>query len=220
MNAFATRFIETLRGWFRGDRPGFSGEPLRLENGETFRIRPATGEDVPAILAMHERLSPGSIFYRYLAFYRPGRADISAICHSSREAGAALVAEAEGTQGRIIGLAYFRTDRDRLGPPAAEPAVLIEDAYQNKGLGRHLFNRLIGIAESRRIAVMDATLHPDNERMKWIIRTAGWPAAEAREEDSLSIRLLLRPEYEAAFFQDYCLGPGRSCGWEFGWGPG
>lgn len=188
-------------------------ETLEPRDGGSFRVRRATPADAAALLAMHHRLSPRTIHFRYLMAYRPPLDHFREICRPADGAGATLVAEPAGEPGWIAGMAYYRiggAGRAR----TAEAAVLVEDAHQGKGLGRHLFRRLLRLAEAERIAVMETTVDPENEPMKRILRTSGYPAAERRDGGTIAIDLLVRPEHEADFVRDRC-GDGR-CGFQYG----
>jgi GNAT superfamily N-acetyltransferase len=63
---------------------------------------------------------------------------------------------------KIIGVARY--DLDRL-TNMAEVAVVVEDEWQNKGLGSYLLEYLAQIAKSRGISGFTAEVMPDNFRM-------------------------------------------------------
>ena len=78
----------------------------------------------------------------------------------------ALVSAGEG-----IGVARFvRFGKDR---EVAEPAIAVLDSYQNKGLGRLLFTRLMAAARERGIQSFHGRMLSDNKPMKSLLHAVG-----------------------------------------------
>jgi GNAT superfamily N-acetyltransferase len=213
MTNLARRAGQTLNRWFRIDVT----ETVDLGKAGTFRIRRANPEDAPALLAMHDRLSARSVHFRYLMSWRPALTDMETLCSPPGGTGKTLVATPIETPDAIVGVACYRIEPGR-DVRTAEPAVLVEDTHQNRGLGRRLFRKLLRMAEADGVFAMETTVHPANDRMKWILQTSGFPAVEERDRDSLGIYLLLRSEYEADFIRDHCGAAGSYCGFQFGFG--
>lgn len=70
-----------------------------------------------------------------------------------------------------VGLARFvRFDENR---QVAEPAIAVLDAYQNKGLGRLLFTRLMAAARERGIQRFHGSMLSDNNPMKRLLHSVG-----------------------------------------------
>ncbi len=70
-----------------------------------------------------------------------------------------------------IGVARFvRFGKDQ---KVAEPAIAVLDAYQNKGLGRILFTRLMAAARERGIQRFHGSMLSDNNSMKRLLHSVG-----------------------------------------------
>ena len=82
-----------------------------------------------------------------------------------------LVAEA-GPTAELVGHAMFTTD------PAtdhAEVAFGVAAAYQGRGVATILLGQLAEVAAARGIAVFEAVVLPDNQRMLNVFERAGFP---------------------------------------------
>jgi len=71
--------------------------------------------------------------------------------------------EADGGKNVGIGLARYMRLEDQ--PEGAEFAVTVVDAYQRRGLGTLLLDRLIGSARGHGIRVLQGYVLPENEAM-------------------------------------------------------
>jgi GNAT superfamily N-acetyltransferase len=109
-----------------------------------------------------------------LRFFRAGRRlspqealGLSDIDHVRNEAIVALDADS------VIALGTLHQLGDH---PHAELTLLVEDAYQGGGLGRHLLEMLIEVARARQYGSLLTELLPDNERMLGLLESAGLPS--------------------------------------------
>lgn len=160
-----------------------------LDDGTVVVMRPIRLADVPLIQDMHQRLSPTSIYYRYLHAYRPTYEDISHLCHLDDGEGAAFVAIIEAPRETVIGLAYYLVDKAQ--PNTAEPAILIEDRFQGQGLGTMLMQHLSQYALNQGIHVFNALIHADNRRMMRLIHGSGLPFEKKFVYGAREVRVLL-----------------------------
>ena len=116
-------------------------EPLK--GGATVWIRLARPEDADAVAAMHGRCSAQTRYQRYLAGVSEWR-DISLRRLTGGHRGATLVVMSE--EGAIVGLGnVFPAAPD--DAHAAEIAVIVEDAYQGRGIGSRLLRHMVELAE-------------------------------------------------------------------------
>jgi GNAT superfamily N-acetyltransferase len=128
--------------------------------------RPVQDDDLPRFLRLWPRLSAET---RYRRFHSPVRRlpmdlvhRLVHVDHDAREAVVALVG------GEVVGVArYDRSPTDRT---EAEFAIVVEDDWQNVGLGRQLLGELTRLAARRGVGVLTATVQADNDRMVWLIR--------------------------------------------------
>jgi hypothetical protein len=151
------------------------GAPIvvRLEDGARVRLREARDEDGMALRRMFLRLSDRSRFHYFCAgvpandlwanrFVALGRSDGRSTY--------ALVAEpgdAPNSNCEIIGLAcYVR----RSAGPAADIGILLADAWQSRGLGRYVLDRLGREARHRAVATFTGTVLWENRRMLRLVR--------------------------------------------------
>ena len=146
-------------------------EHFQLRDGRRVLLRPVAPTDAPALAALCERLSDASSRSR---FFHAGRQlspqealQLAESDHTRNHAIVALDAD------RVTALGTLH----RLGNhPQAELTLLVEDAYQGSGLGRHLLGRLIETARARQYHLLLAEMLPDNARMLRLLESAGPPS--------------------------------------------
>lgn len=146
-------------------------------------VRPLQPDDVELIAAMHERLSPESIYSRYLQQRPPGSAEMAALGRLDPASGAGFVATAQQRTEIVVGLAhYVREAQTEL--PIAEAGILVEDQFQGQRVGRILWQRLQQHAQAHQIHQLRVLLHPHNLRMQRLVQGGGLPYT-ARAQDGL-----------------------------------
>jgi GNAT superfamily N-acetyltransferase len=139
-------------------------------------LRPIRPDDAAGLVALHARLSAHT---RYLRFFTPSPHLPPALLHRfvnvdhhSREAFVSL----SGT--RIVAVGRY----ERLSPSEAEVALVVEDAFQGRGVGRALLAHLALAARTNGIERFVGTVLPENTGvMRW---TSGYPV-ERRFADGL-----------------------------------
>lgn len=134
-------------------------------------VRPVQGDDADRVRRLFQRLSPESIYRRFFTLFPepPERVvrHLTAVDHRDHEALAVL----DGDE--IVALASW--DRPAHVSVEAEIAVLVEDAWQHRGLGRALVRMLTGEAARRGIAVLNATVLADNYPARHLAVSLGRP---------------------------------------------
>src|SRR5689334_19886609 len=124
-------------------------EQVTLRDQAQVTIRPIRPDDAPRLQALHSRLTPESIYLRFLDMHPVLQADeaqrFASLDYRSRMAFVAT--EKTETEEQIIGVARYAVDGPQR-PTEAEYAIVIEDRYQGRGLGRLLMQRLINYARS------------------------------------------------------------------------
>lgn len=127
--------------------------------------RPVRPEDGPLFCRFWHRLSPGTVQRRFHApLHRPprGARRLVEVDHDLREAVVAVVG------GEVVGVArYDRSTTERAG---AEVAVVVEDAWQGAGVGRHLLHHLGELAGRRGVTTVTAIVQADNEPALGLVR--------------------------------------------------
>jgi GNAT superfamily N-acetyltransferase len=113
---------------------------------------------------MPQRLSPESVYYRYLQYRRPTLAEIAAVCQLAPERGAGFVATLPAEPTTIVGVAYYVREAYTL-EPTAEPGILVEDRFQAQGIGRRLWQQLQHHAQANGLRRLRVLPHPNNQRL-------------------------------------------------------
>ena len=121
-------------------------------------VRTATSRDGEGLRAMFSRLSPETIYLRFHMPY-PGAPEWMLGIFLNPGDGQSLVAVAGD---EIVGHAmYARTGGGR----EAEAAIVVEDAWQSRGIGKLLLGRLAGMARGRGVEAFDFEVLGENRRM-------------------------------------------------------
>ncbi|MFQ5831359.1 MAG: GNAT family N-acetyltransferase [Candidatus Thorarchaeota archaeon] len=178
--------------------------PIEYEAQETFDgpdgaidvdfrlIRP---DDTDRIKCLFYGLSEESIFFRFLTpltslqrqtlqdFYNVDQSrDISIV--------ATICSNDDGSTEEIIGAGRYLLDWHK---NEAEFALLVQDDYQNKGIGTYMLNHLMRIAKSKGVGAFVAHVHPKNVPMIRFLHKTG-KVIESKlkmEDDEYIFRLTL-----------------------------
>jgi GNAT superfamily N-acetyltransferase len=165
--------IEESAGELRAPR----ADLVELDDGSAVAIRPIEPADAYALLRMFDRLSPESIYHRFFSpMPRPRRAALLHLAGLDHEMHDALVA----TTGREI-VAVARYD-GRPGENDAEVSVIVDDEWQDRGLGTRLLHRLARVGARRGLVAFRATVLGENRRALPFLRRLS-PEADVRFRD-------------------------------------
>jgi GNAT superfamily N-acetyltransferase len=139
---------------------GLPGADLvELDDGSAVAIRPIEPADAYALLRMFDRLSPESIYHRFFSpMPRPRRAALIQLAGLDHELHDALVATA-GSE--IVAVARYDA---RPAETDAEVAVIVDDEWQDRGLGTRLLHRLARVGARRGLMAFRATVLGENRR--------------------------------------------------------
>ena len=148
-------------------------EKTELKDGSKVTIRPIRPEDAPLLQAGFSRLSPESIYLRFLETFNAltdkQAREFSTVDYHQRMA---LVAEIiEDGQKSLIGVARYAM----VEPGVAESAIVVIDEYQSRGLGTILLDRLVKYARTQGVQAFLATVHFTNARIMRFIKRSGLP---------------------------------------------
>jgi acyl-CoA synthetase (NDP forming)/GNAT superfamily N-acetyltransferase len=173
-------------------RMGAQEEPLRLRDGGTVAVRTVAPADAPAVAALFGGLSPGSIAMRFGAARRPpDPAECGDWCRPPGPGGLGLVALAADPAERAIALARY--DR-AAGAVEAEVSLAVADAWQGRGIGTGLLERLLARAGGDGLDALWALARPENRAVARVLRDLGGPVEERRTRDGLLFRVATRPD--------------------------
>jgi AcrR family transcriptional regulator/L-amino acid N-acyltransferase YncA len=160
-------------------------EPMR--SGGTVWIRLARPEDAEAVAAMHERCSEQTLYRRYLTAVGQWR-DITLRRLSGGHRGATLVAMSE--DGTIVGLGHVFPDASS-ATRTAEIAVIIEDAYQRRGIGTRLVGHMLDLAERLGFDDVVGTVLAQNNEMLHVLDSTRLFWTSHVEDGVLTVRATL-----------------------------
>jgi GNAT superfamily N-acetyltransferase len=145
-----------------------------LRDGRTVSIRPLGEDDGERLRRLFFRLSPLSVYRRFLsplpAPRDEGLARLLDLDHCNREALAAV------DDDDIVAVARYARSP---GSEAADIAIVVADDWQHDGLGLRLLERLAGLARRRGVRYFEATVLGDNTPALQLVRHA-FPGSRAR----------------------------------------
>jgi acetyltransferase len=161
---------------------------VHLRDGTPVLIRPVRPDDAPRLQSLFGRLSRESIYYRFLQMRKEMTdEEAQSLADLDCETQMALVAtrQQDGVEA-VIGVARYAVVPGK-DPAEAEAAVVVEDRYQNQGLGTYLLKRLAAHALARGICAFLATVRHDNSRVMRLIRRSGLPIEGDAEAGVLAL---------------------------------
>ncbi|MFF5175833.1 GNAT family N-acetyltransferase [Micromonospora sp. NPDC000089] len=160
---------------------------LVLPDGAEATVRPATGADLPGVVALHEACSARSRQRRYL-----GGAGIPTP-HRLRRLlepahGLTLLAAAGsgGAAEPVVAMANLLAEGDE-----AEAALLVRDDWQRRGLGGALLRRLVGHAQRAGYAAVVLHTQAENVALLRTVARLGRPAPVERDGAVLTVTVPL-----------------------------
>jgi RimJ/RimL family protein N-acetyltransferase len=166
-----------------------TGRSVLLRDGSRVRLRPIEPADEAALTSLYARLSPETAYQRFFTVMRrlpPEWPRILANVDYDRRM--AIVAVEPGVA--LVGVARYdhdpRTDE-------AEIALVVQDAWQGRGLGTALMAELLDYAEARGIRRFRAYVLADNHRMLRLIRELGRVVARSLDQGVVSLSFTRGP---------------------------
>jgi acetyltransferase len=145
----------------------------KLADGTEVTLRPIKPEDEPMWMELLRSCSRETIYSRFRYFFFWESHEVATrYCYIDYDREIAIVAEiAEGEKRRLVGVGRLVADPMR---DSVEYAVLIGDAWQDKGLGSLLTDYCIEIAKDWGIKKLMAVTTSDNQRMLAVFRKRGF----------------------------------------------
>lgn len=152
--------------------------PWTLKDGKAVTIRPIRPEDEPMIVKFHETLSEESVYLRYFHLMklqaRVAHDRLIRICFVDYDRDMALVAEYQDPQtGESEILGVCRGCKEH-GNNEVEFAMLVNDRWQNQGLGTELLRRLLEVGRDENLDRMTADILPENRAMQNVCQKLGF----------------------------------------------
>lgn len=150
-----------------------AGDVVSLADGERILVRPLLASDRGELARRYLELSPEARRLRF--FSAPGHLSeqvLDYLMDVDQRDRAAVVAFALADDGRP-GVGIARYVRDRGDPTCAEAAVTVLDAYQQRGIGTLLLQRLAETAHANGIATFTASVMWENRDLLDGLRAFG-----------------------------------------------
>ena len=164
-----------------------------LNDGSLVHVRPVRSEDHGLLARFIETLSPETLDLRFLHALKLDGAVKELMPGTSQFALFAIREE------MVIGHAIYTI----IIPDKAEPAIVVADAYQDKGLGTILLGQLTQAAIAEGISVFEAQVATENTHMLRVLRELGFPTVLKSEAGFIRVTfpVSLLPEALACFEQ-------------------
>ncbi|MFI0817488.1 GNAT family N-acetyltransferase [Streptomyces sp. NPDC021098] len=167
-----------------GPRLPHRRDVLTLPEGNEVTVRRADTRDLAAARAMHQRCSPATLGLRY---HGPvGDADRYLDHLLSPRFGRTLAAYT--ASGRLVALGHLLWDGDE-----TEVALIVEDAWQRRGIGGELLRRLIAMAAETGSGCVYAVTQSANTGMVAAMRALRLPLDYQIEQGTLVVTAQLTP---------------------------
>jgi RimJ/RimL family protein N-acetyltransferase len=146
------------------DYPAELERMVTLRDGALVRIRPIRPADAPRLIDLYRRLSGQTAYQRFFTVMRrlpPDWATWLATVDYRRRL--ALVAEVDTPAGaELIGVGRYEPSEP---PRTVEVAFVVQDGWQNRGVGTLLVGDLLRAAAARDVRRFRAYVLADNVRM-------------------------------------------------------
>lgn len=165
-------------------------------------LRPVKPTDGPLILDIFRKLSPQSIFYRFLTHMEKLRPEqVYHLVHIDYVTEFALAAVIEeGGEERIVGVcrAIASSDQSR-----AELTIVLRDDWQGRGIGKIMVKKVVMVMHRHGVSRIEILLDSRNDKMKKLFMSLGYPYIY--EESILDIcdrmEIEIWPEKEGIIWQ-------------------
>ncbi|MBC9729589.1 GNAT family N-acetyltransferase [Streptomyces sp. TRM68367] len=168
-----------------GPRVPRSQDVLTLPEGSDITVRRADTRDLDAALEMHGRCSERTLKMRYHGPVSDADRYLNHLL--SPRFGRTLAVRA--ASGRVVGLGHLLWDGDE-----TEVALIVEDAWQRRGIGGELLRRLVRMAVEAGCGSVYAVTQSANTGMVAAMRGLGVPLDYQIEEGTLVITARLDAE--------------------------
>lgn len=180
-----------------GGEPAANLGLVLLGNGSEVELRMAGPADAPLIAALHARCTPSTRRGRFLNPSPTLSTDeLTGLLVGRHGAGMALVAlTTDG--GHAVGLASVDPELTDRPPARGALGVLVEDAWQARGVGTALVRRTVELATELGYTALTASAHPGNLRITRLLRRSGLRPTAQLVDGLLQIHVHLEPRESA-----------------------
>jgi len=156
-----------------------------LKDGTEIHVRPIRADDIDHMAKLFEKFSPETIYFRFFSAMRSMPIDrLKQFCDIDYENQMALVAYIVENGGEsLLGVARYVVIPEQ--PGAAEFAVVVADAWQNRTIGTNLLQRLVDVAKKQGIQTFVGLVMDENRKALGMIRNSGYKFKESAYEPGI-----------------------------------
>jgi RimJ/RimL family protein N-acetyltransferase len=180
--------------------PGYPAElehVLTLRDGAVARLRPIRPDDAPRLQALHSRLGRDTAYQRFFTVVKRLPPDwarvLATVDYHQRLALVVEVGPADDPELIAVGRYDALDEADTV-----EVAFVVQDSWQNRGLGTMLFDAILRAAAARSYRRFRAYVLADNRRMLDLIRRFTRVESDKTERSVTELVFCLAPEKAAA----------------------
>jgi acyl-CoA synthetase (NDP forming)/GNAT superfamily N-acetyltransferase len=173
-----------------------------LADGSTVEIRPAGPADFDVVKAMHEAMSPDSMYMRFFNLNRlAAETEARRICREPRPGHVALLALSDG---EVAGCASYAVPRGSADPGSvAEIAFAVADHMHHRGIATLLLEHLVSFARRDQVTVFTAQTLAENTPMLKVFADAGLPVQCHNEDGVMEMTIPLPSEVGGTALDSY-----------------
>jgi acetyl coenzyme A synthetase (ADP forming)-like protein len=167
-----------------------------LRDGSTLRLRAPLPSDQQALVRFYRELSKQSLYFRFHGHLTIDESLVDPVLNTDwLERGALLGALMDGGDERVVALANYVRLRD---PTTAEVAFTVADAYQGRGVGTRLVERLAERAAARGIERFVGEVMADNSAMISVFERVGFDVSRTLEGGEVEMTFPIAPTADYA----------------------
>jgi len=161
----------------------------QLPDGTDICVRPIRPEDAGIEQDFVQNLSPESKYFRFMQSVdklTPLMLARFTQIDYDREMALVAVINQHTSDARILGVARYISNPDR---QSCEFALTVADAWQRKGVGRQLMQRLMAVARDRGIEIFQGEVLSNNTKMLRLCEQLGFHVAHGEHDpDVVEVR--------------------------------
>lgn len=162
-----------------------AGDGDEPADGQVVIVRIAQPGDVDALVSLHRRCSPRSLTQRYFGDGEP-RAELVDLVRS--QVHSELPTLLAATDGRVVGVATRCPD---VSAHAVRCGLLVEDAWQRRGIGTRLLTAVARGAAAEGARQMVLLARPGNDALLRTVGRCGFTARLRRVDGDLGVTVAL-----------------------------
>lgn len=150
----------------------FGVRSVDLPDGRRLLVRPPTIDDVPALVALYEGLTPTDRHRRFFSSYHPDEAFVAGlVTRPANRAGMLVVEVVDGDDREIVAEAEYAVEENGDG----ELGITVDRRWRG-WLAPFLLDALLELAASRGVENLRAEVLVENRPMLALIRSRGYAA--------------------------------------------